>query len=166
MLGSVRDSIPRRDCKTDVRDDTVRSEEIMPERSDDMAAEMTMDASSLYREELFTDRKIGSIRVLTPVRADGSPDLGRTVAYVGEAQLLTTVGALPLSFEIEARSLEDAVAKYADAAQQAFERAVQELQEVRRQAASSIIVPDRGIPGLGGPPGGGGFPGGGRIKLS
>ena len=135
----------------------------MPEPSDDMTAEMTMDASSLYREEIFTDRKIGTIRVLTPVRANGSPDLGRTVVYAGEAQLLTTVGALPLSFEIEAQSLEHAVTKYAAAAQVAFERAVQELQEVRRQAASSIIVPDRGIPGLGP---GGGFPGGGRIKLS
>ena len=133
----------------------------MPEPPDDMTAEMTMDASSLYREEIFTDRKIGTIRVLTPVRVNGSPDLGRTVV-AGEAQLLTTVGALPLSFEIEARSLEDAVSKYADAAQQAFERAVQELQEVRRQASSSIIVPDRGIPGLGL----GGLPGGGRIKLS
>ena len=144
----------------------------MPERSDnmadDMAVEMTMDASSLYREELFTDRKIGTIRVLTPVHANGAPDPRRAVVYVGEAQLLTTVGALPLSFEIEAQSLEDAVTKYAGAAQQAFDRAVQELQEVRRQASSSIIVPDRGIPGLGpgGSPGGGGFPGGGRIKLS
>ena len=140
----------------------------MPERPDDMAAEMTMDAASLYREELFTDRRSGSIRVLAPVQANGSPDLGRRVVYVGEAQLLTTVGALPLSFEIEAQSLEDAVAKYAPAAQQAFERAVQELQEMRRQASSAIIVPDRGIPGLGpgGSPGGGGFPGGGRIKLS
>ena len=139
----------------------------MPEPPDDMTAEMTMDAASLYHEEIFTDRKIGTIRVLTPVGANGSPDLGRTAVYVGEAQLLTTVGALPLSFEIEARSLEDAVSKYADAAQQAFERAVQELQEVRRQASSSIIVPDRGIPGLGpgGSPGGG-FPGRGRIKLS
>src|SRR2546427_8281817 len=132
----------------------------MPERADDLTAEMTMDASALYREEIFTDRKIGTIRVLTPVRTNGAPDLGRTIVYVGEAQLLTTVGTLPLSFEIEAQSLEDAVSKYAGAAQQAFERAVQELQEVRRQAASSIIVPDRGIPGLGpgGSPGGG-FPG-------
>jgi regulator of protease activity HflC (stomatin/prohibitin superfamily) len=140
----------------------------MPGRPDDMGVEMTMDAATLYREEIFTDRKVGTIRVLTPVRADGSPDLGRKVVYAGEAQLLTTVGALPLSFEIEAQSLEDAVSKYAAAAQQAFERAVQELQEVRRQAASSIIVPDRGLPplGPGGGPGSGGFPGGGRIKLS
>lgn len=140
----------------------------MAGRLDDMAAEPTMDGSSLYREELFTDRKVGTIRVLTPVQANGSPDLGRKVLYVGEAQLLTSVGALPLSFEIDAHSLEDAVAKYADAAKVGFEQAVQELQELRRQASSSIIVPDRGLGGLG--PGGtsgmGGLPGGGRIKLS
>jgi hypothetical protein len=128
-----------------------------------MAAEPTMDGSSLYREEVFTDRKVGTIRVLTPVQANGSPDIGRKVVYVAEAQLLTTVGALPLSFEIDAQSLEDAVAKYAAAAREAFERAVQELQEMRRQASSSIIVPDRGMGGLGP---GGGLPGGGRIKLS
>jgi len=129
---------------------------------DDVGAEPTMDGSSLYREEIFTDRKVGTIRVLTPVQASGSPDLGRKVLYVGEAQLLTTAGALPLSFEIDARSLEDAVSKYGAAAKQAFAQAVQELQELRRQASSSIIVPDRGIGGLGP----GGLPGGGRIKLT
>src|SRR5215831_20413418 len=140
----------------------------MPGRPDDMAVEMTMDAATLYREEIFTDRKVGTIRVLTPVRADGSPDLGRKVVYAGEAQLLTTVGALPLSFEIDAQSLEDAMAKYADAAKEGFERAVQELQELRRQASSSIIVPDRGIGGLGpgGSHGAGGLPGGGKIRLT
>src|SRR5262245_54718825 len=136
----------------------------MAGRFDDPNADPTMDATSLYREEIFTDRKVGTIRVLTPVQPNGSPDLGRPVVYVGEAQLLTTAGALPLSFDIEARSLEDAIAKYAEAAKQGFERAVQELQELRRQAASSIIVPDRGMGGLGGlGPGG---PGPGRIKLS
>ena len=137
----------------------------MAGRLDDPASEPTMDASSLYREEVFTDRKVGTIRVLTPVQANGSPDLGRSVAYVGEAQLLTTVGALPLSFEIDARSLDDAVVKYAAAAKEAFERAIQELQELRRQASSSIIVPDRGMGGPGGLTGPGGLPGG-RIRLS
>jgi hypothetical protein len=134
-------------------------------RPDDMTAEPSMDASSLYREEVFTDRKVGTIRVLTPVQPSGAPDLGRKVEYIGEAQFLTSAGALPLSFEIDARSLEDAADKYAAAAREAFERAVQELQELRRQAASSIIVPDRGMGGLG-PGGVGGMPGGGRIKLT
>jgi hypothetical protein len=129
---------------------------------DDIGTEPAMDGSSLYREEIFTDRKVGTIRVLTPVQPSGSPDLGRKVLYVGEAQLLTTAGALPLSFEIEARSLEEAVSKYGNAAKEAFAQAVQELQELRRQASSSIIVPDRGLGGLGP----GGLPGGGRIKLT
>ncbi len=134
----------------------------MAGRLDDMGFDPTMDASSLYREEIVTDRKVGTIRVLTPVQANGSPDLARKVLYVGEAQLLTTAGALPLSFEIDAQSLEDAVSRYAGAARLAFERALEELQELRRQAASSIIVPDRGLGGLGP----GGSPGGGRIKLT
>ena len=134
----------------------------MAARLDDMGFDPTMDASSLYREEIVTDRKVGTIRVLTPVQANGSPDLARKVLYVGEAQLLTTAGALPLSFEIDAQSLEDAVSRYAGAARLAFERALDELQELRRQAASSIIVPDRGLGGLGP----GGSPGGGRIKLT
>jgi hypothetical protein len=131
-----------------------------------MPQDPVMDAGSLYREEIFTDRKVGTIRQLTPVRSDGSPDLGRPAVFVGEAQLLTTVGALPLSFEIAATSLETAVTGYAAAAKEAVERAVQELQELRRQASSSIIVPDRGLPGM--PPGGlggGGFRGGGKLTL-
>ena len=140
----------------------------MAGRLDDMGFEPAMDASALYREEIFTDRKVGTIRVLTPVQTNGTPDLARKVLYAGEAQLLTTAGAVPLSFEIDAQSLEEAVSKYAGAAREAFERALEELQELRRQAASSIIVPDGGMGGLGpgGSPGAGGFPGGGRIKLT
>ena len=132
----------------------------MSSRLDDLGAEPAMDGTSLYREEIYTDRKVGTIRVLTPVDASGSLDLGRKILYVGEAQLLTTAGALPLSFEIDAGSLDEAVSKYGAAAKLEFERALQELQELRRQASSSIIVPDRGMGGFG--PGGGG----GRIKLS
>jgi hypothetical protein len=73
------------------------------------APELRMDPTSLYREDTYTDRRIGTIRVLTPVTPEGSTDLGRPVLYVGETQLLTTGGLLPLVFEIEARSLSEAV---------------------------------------------------------
>jgi hypothetical protein len=71
--------------------------------------------------------------------------------------MLTPAGALPIAFEIDANSLAQAVDRFAAAAQQAVERTVRELQELRREAASSIIVPDRPIPGLTGPPRGGGL---------
>ena len=123
-----------------------------------------MDATALYREEIITDRKMGTIRVLAPVLPSGAPDTARKTLYVGEAQVLTQVGALPLNFEIDANSLDEAVAKYGAGVKQAFERAMQEIQEMRRQQSSSIVIPDRGMGGVGpgGLPSG---PLGGKIKL-
>jgi hypothetical protein len=139
----------------------------MAERPDDRLPEPTMDPNGLYREEMYTDRKVGMIRVLAPVKSDGSADTARPAVYVGEAQIYTNVGALPLSFEIEARNLSEAVAGYAAAAKEAVEQAVRELQDLRRQAASSIVIPKGGAGGfgsggLGGP---GGLGGGGKIQL-
>jgi len=126
------------------------------------AAELKMDPASLFREDTFTDRRLGMIRVLTPVTKDGLADASRRVVYLGEAQLMTQMGALPLTFEIEAGSLGEATEKFAAGAKVAVERAVKELQEMRREAASPIIIPDRVPPGLGGP---GGPRGGGNIQL-
>ena len=121
--------------------------------------DIQMDAASLYREEIYTDRKIGTIRALVPVTSEGITDLGRKVIYIGEAQIVTQVGPLPVSFEIEAPNLGAAVTGYGAAAKVGVERTIQQLQEMRRQQASSIIVPGAGAdPGiLGGsvPPGGG-----------
>ncbi len=126
------------------------------------AAELRMDPTSLYREDTFSDRRMGMIRVLTPFKTDGSPDTSRQVVYLGEAQLLTQVGALPITFEIEAKSLGEAAENFAAGAKVAVERAVNELQELRREAASPIIIPDSMPPSVGGP---GGGPGRGRIQF-
>ena len=40
-------------------------------------SEAAMDVKSLYREEIYTDRKVGTLRVLIPVKSDGSPDTSR-----------------------------------------------------------------------------------------
>jgi hypothetical protein len=127
--------------------------------------ELKMDAASLYREDVYTDRRIGTIRVLTPVTGAGLADPSRPVLYVGETQLLTPGGLLPLAFELPAASLAEACEKFADGANEALERTRRELEQLRREAASSIIVPDR-MPGGLTPPGGpGGLPGGGTIRL-
>ena len=118
--------------------------------------EMTMDAASLYREEIYTDRKAGTLRVLQPVKSDGSPDTLRKTVYQGEAQLMTNMGPLPINFEIDADNLADAVAKYGDAAKAGVESAMRELQELRRQQQSSLVIPQGGVPNLSG---------GGKIQL-
>ena len=136
----------------------------MVQRPDDRTGDPRMDPKSLYREEMITDRKVGTIRVLTPIKSDGSRDAGREVTYIGEAQLLTSVGTLPINFEIEAKTLDEAVTRFAEVAKEAVERTMKDLQELRRQAASSIVVPQGGMGGLGGLPGGG-MPGGGKIQI-
>jgi hypothetical protein len=128
--------------------------------------DIKMDAASLYREEIYTDRRIGTIRALIPVNQSGATDGSRPVIYMGEAQIMTQMGPLPVTFDIDATSLGDAVTKYADAARVAVERTVRELQEMRRQAASSIVLPGQGGGGFGpGGLGGAGLGGGGKIQV-
>src|SRR2546430_11487716 len=64
--------------------------------------EVQLDLKALYREDVFTDRRAGSIRRLTPVTADGSVDPTRPVLFSGQTQLLTPAGVLPPGVEIEA----------------------------------------------------------------
>lgn len=117
--------------------------------------EPKMDSDDLYREDVYSDRKVGTIRVMTPVKRDGSPDQARAAVFVGQAQIMTPAGVLPLSFEIEARNLSEACAGFADGAKVAFEETMKELQEMRRQQASSIVIPEAGAAaalGQGAPP--------------
>jgi hypothetical protein len=124
--------------------------------------EVQLDPQRLYREDVFTDRRAGSIRRLTPVTVDGATDSTRPVLFSGQTQLLTPAGVLPLGFEIEARSLDEALKKFPEGVKVALEQAIDEAREMRREAASRIVVPDVGS-GVG--PGPGAGSGGGKIKF-
>ncbi|CAG0946279.1 hypothetical protein GPROT2_03660 [Gammaproteobacteria bacterium] len=125
--------------------------------------EPQMSSDDLYLEEVFTDRRVGTIQRLSPVDAMGRPDPARAVLYVGQTQILTAAGALPLSFEIEAGSLQEAAAKFGDGAKVGLQQTMERLEEMRREAASSIIVPEAGAAAQLGGLGGG--PGGGKIRM-
>jgi len=115
----------------------------------------TMDPTSLYREEIYTDRAVGMLRVLHPVTTAGAPDAARSTVFTGEAQLMTNVGPLPISFDIPGATLAEAVANYADAAKAGVAHAMREIAEMRRQASSSLVIPQGGALPPGGPFGGG-----------
>src|SRR3974377_34005 len=121
--------------------------------------DVELDPQGLYREDVFTDRRAGSIRRLTPVARDGTTDTSRPVLFSGQTQLLTPAGVLPLGFELEASTLEEAIRKFPQGVKLALEQAIDEARELRREAASRIVVPDVG--GVG--PGAGA--GGGKIKF-
>jgi hypothetical protein len=123
--------------------------------AEDRNQDPQMDAEALYQEDSFTDRRVGAIRRLTPVRADGSTDPTRPVLFIGQAEIMTNMGPVPISFEIEAQTLADAVKGFSQAAQAAIERTVQQIQELRRQQASQLVVPQGPVPGISGGRGGG-----------
>ena len=123
--------------------------------------DVRLDPAAMYREEIFTDRRAGTIRRLTPVTLDGANDTSRPTLFSGQTQLLTPAGVLPLVFEIEAATLEEALQKFPDGVKVALEQAIDEAREMRREAASRIVVPEVGAGGIGPAPG----QGGGKIKF-
>ncbi|MGH8139546.1 MAG: hypothetical protein ACREVV_15330 [Steroidobacteraceae bacterium] len=123
--------------------------------------DVKLDPAALYREEIFTDRRAGTIRRLTPVTLDGAVDSARPVLFSGQTQLLTPAGVLPLVFEIDASTLEDALQKFPEGVKGALEQAIDEAREMRREAATRIVVPEVGGAALGPAPGAGG----GKIKF-
>ena len=113
--------------------------------------EITFDTTAIYREESYTDRKAGTIRVMVPVTSSGGADPTRPTLYAGQTQLMTPGGVLPLVFEIDATTLEAAIAKFPEGVKQALEQAIDEAREMRREAAGRIVVPEVGAGGAPGP---------------
>ena len=129
----------------------------------DPLSQLAVDAASLYREDTFTDLRVATIRRLTPVTPDGADDPSRPVLFVASTQLMSQMGPLPVSAELEAKDLREAVAKFPAAIQEAVQRMVEEAREMQRRESSRLIVPGPG----GIPPGGqgGGQGGFGGISL-
>ena len=104
-------------------------------------SDVKMDTANLYREESYTDLKTGGIRKLVPVRLDGSEDTSRQPIFSGHTQLMSPHGPLPLQGAIEAKNLEEAVAKFPQAMEDAMNRMIEEAQQYQREQANKIITP-------------------------
>lgn len=105
------------------------------------------DKAGLYREDTYTDRKVGTIRRMTPVTESGEVDDSRPVLFMGATQVMTAAGPMPLNFDIPGETLADASDNFGDCAQQAVEEMAAKLEEMRREQASSIVVPGQGPQG-------------------
>ena len=104
-------------------------------------SEIKLDDTNLYREEVFTDLRVGSLKQLTPVTKEGERDLGRPMVYVGETQLMSQVGPLPVQTHIEAENLQAAIERFPAAIQTAVEAMIDEVKEAQRKEMSRIVVP-------------------------
>jgi len=101
-----------------------------------------IDGDNLWKEENFTDLRIGSIRRLTPVKIDGSEDDSRTPTFSATTNIMTPGGALPISGEIEAATLEEAVEKFSDAINAAVKQLQDDMVRYQQEQASKIVTPD------------------------
>ena len=113
-----------------------------------VVGEIEVDKSNLYHEEVVTDLKVASIRVLTPIREDGSTDPERETRYVAETTLMSQRGPLPVQAPVDATSLSEALEKFPEAVNQAVDALIEQAKEMQRQEASRIVVP--GQPPAGG----------------
>ena len=103
--------------------------------------ELRLEKENLYREEVFTDLRVGSIKQLTPVGSDGNRDMARPLVFLGETQLMSQMGPLPVQARIEAENLEAAVERFPAAIQVAVEAMIEEVKEHQRKEMSKIVVP-------------------------
>jgi len=113
----------------------------MDPASDPSEVDIKLDPNDLYREESYTDRRVGNIRCLVPVKSDGSEDNGRKRLFMGHTQLWSQMGPIPITFEIEADSLVQAIEAFPAAAQEGIQNTLREAEELRRQQESQIVVP-------------------------
>lgn len=105
--------------------------------------DVKVDRSNIYREETFTDLKVAWIRRLTPVNPDGSDDRIRKVAFLGESQLMSPAGPIPVQCPIEAATLEEAIEKFPEALSRSVEEMLAAAEELRRQEMTRILTPGR-----------------------
>ena len=55
-------------------------------------SDIKVDQNNLFKDEVFTDLKLATIRRLSPVKADGSPDASRDAVFIGQTHIMSPGG--------------------------------------------------------------------------
>jgi hypothetical protein len=72
---------------------------------------------------------------------EGSPDPSKPVRFVGQTQLMSQMGPLPVQCEIQASTLKEAIEKFPAAIKLAVDDLVAEARELQRREMSRIVAP-------------------------
>ncbi|MBA3010932.1 MAG: cytoplasmic protein [Proteobacteria bacterium] len=103
-----------------------------------------VDKKNLYREESVTDLKIATIRQLIPVNIDGTSDTSREVIFLGNTQLGTPQGPIPLQAKLEANTLEQAMDLFPQAMELETKKVIENFKRMEAQQKkqkSNLIIP-------------------------
>jgi hypothetical protein len=109
--------------------------------SNEKEPEIRIDQDNLYHEETFTDLKVGWVRRLTPVTPDGNRDKSREPLFIGQTQLATPQGPIPIQCQLSAKTLPDAIKKFPEAIELTIKNMIDRAKEMQEQATSRIIKP-------------------------
>ena len=104
--------------------------------------DIKFNGENLYKEESFTDLEVGTIRKLTPIHPDGTEDNERKASFTATTNIMTPSGALPLNGEIEADSLEEAIAGFSEAVNKALQKLQDDMMKMQQEQANKIVTPD------------------------
>ena len=114
----------------------------MPQTEQKPYVNIKMDPNNLYREETFTDGKVGAIRRMLPVKLDGTDDGSRDIVFMGNTQLVSPSGQpVPIQCPIEAKTLEEAINKFPEAVNQTVSHIMAEAKKSQEKEKSPIIQP-------------------------
>ena len=103
-----------------------------------------VDKTNLYREIAITDLKIANIRQLIPVNIDGSDDTSRETIFIGNTQLGTPQGPIPMQAVLEATSIEEAMELFPKAMELETHKVIENFKRMEAQQKkekSNIILP-------------------------
>jgi hypothetical protein len=109
--------------------------------SEEKGKKAKFNQQNLHREEVFTDLTVGSIRRLSPVKQNGEPDKTRPILFVGQSQIYTQQGPMPIQFPIDAKNLQLAMDKFSETMEEFVAHLVEQAKELQRQEESRLIVP-------------------------
>jgi len=114
-------------------------EDAEPAGDADETLEFKLDRANLYQEETFTDIRTGSVKRFTPVKPDGTPDKARKTIYLGQTNVYTPQGPLPIQNVIAAKDLAQAFKRFPEAMEEAVQRLMEEAKKLKEEKASPII---------------------------
>ena len=103
--------------------------------------DIQFNGDNIYKEETFTDLGVGTIRKLTPIKADGSEDPDRKASFSATTNIMAPSGALPLNGEIEAETLE-AITGFSAAVNKALQKLQEDMMKMQQEQANKIVTPD------------------------
>ena len=92
-----------------------------------------MYTNLLYREEAYTDLQVASIRILKPVKADGSDDPSRPALFFGHTQLMSPQGPIPIQSDLKAATLDEAIRVFPASMEKAMKEIIESIRELQRE---------------------------------